>query len=43
MICSPRQNLNTNVRLQLIPADVFTSAALSGFDYVPSLHPLICI
>lgn len=43
MLYSPRQNLNTNVRLQRIPADVLTPAAVSGFDYVPTLHPLICM
>lgn len=43
MIYSPRQNLNTNARLQLIPADVLTPEALSGFDYVPTLLPLTCM
>lgn len=43
VIYSPRQNLNINARLHLIPADLLTPTAPSGVDYVPTLHPLICM
>lgn len=34
------QSLNINVRQLLIPAKDLTPAALSGMDYVPTLHLL---